>query len=155
MLSEKVKIAKGLSPAADTLAGTKYTDVVNAGLADETTFLVFHKGGTTGKSTLTVQACDNVTPSNRSAVAFRYRRMTTGASDTWGDISDAEATGIDTVPGEDTIIEISVKSSELTAGYPFVQLKAVEAVDDPVVAAIIIIQDGVRYGGASQPSALS
>lgn len=154
MLSECQKIVKGLAPSVDIFDGSPATDIINAGLVESVTFLVYHKGGTTGKGTLTVEACDDTTPSNTTAVAFRYRRMTTGASDVLGAISNATAAGIDTVPGEDTIIEISVKADELPSGKPYVRLKAAEAVNDPVAGAIVILAKP-RYCGASQPSVLS
>jgi len=155
MLSETLKIVNGLSPSADRFNTSPATDVVNAGLCDEVTFIVQHQGGTTGKATLTVEACDDVTPSNTAAVAFRYRRKTTGASDVWGAITAATTAGIDTVAGEDTAIEVSVKAAELPAGKPYVRLKCTEAVDDPVVGAVLIICSGLRYGGANAASVLS
>ncbi len=155
MLSENVKLIKGLAPAADRFNTSPSTDVVSLANAEKATFILYHDGGTTGKGTLTVEACDDVTPSNTTAVAFRYRRVTTGASDEIGAISTATTAGIDTVPGETTLIEIEVKADELPAGKPFVRLKCTEAVNDPVNGAVLIILSGLRYGGASQPTALA
>lgn len=155
MLSEKLHFAKGLAPAADRFNTNPPTDVYNLGLAEDITFIVAHAGGTTGKATITVEACDDVTPSNTTAIPFRYRRMTTGADDTMGDISVATAAGIDTVPTEDTLIEINVRASELTAGKPFVRLKLTEAVNDPVVGFVLAILGNPRYQGETQPSVLA
>ena len=119
------------------------------------TFLVSHKGGTTGKSTLTVQAATNTSGGSAAAVAFTYRRKTTGASEVYGDITSATTSGIDTVPTEDTIVEIFVKSSDLPDGKPFITLKAVEAVDDPVSGGVIAILGQQRFKGVGSPSVLS
>ena len=59
------------------------------------------------------------------------------------------------MPSEDTIIEIFVKSSDLPDGKPFVALKAVEAVDDPVSGSVIAVLAQSRFKGDSMPSALS
>lgn len=155
MLSERIKIVKGLAPAADRFNTDPATDVISLKNAERATFLIIHAGGTTGKATITVEECDNVTPSNSTAIAFKYRRMTTGASDTMGAISTATAAGIDTVAAEDTIIEVSVEAADLSDGYPFVRVVLTEAADDPVNACVVGLLDGVRYQGDSMISALS
>lgn len=155
MLSETHKIVKGLAPAADRFNTSPSTDIYHLAEAENITFLVIHQGGTTGQGTFTVEACDNVTPSNTEAIAFRYRRLTTGASDTIGAPATAAATGIDSVAAEDTIIEISVRASELPAGKGYVRLKCAEKVNDPVNACVVAILGGLRYGGVNQPSALT
>ena len=154
MLSESVAIINGLSPSADRFDGNPGTDVVNAGLCDEVTFILSHRGGTTGKAKLRIEACDDTTPTTHTPVPFRYRKKTTGASDVWGDITTATADdGVETTPGEDTCIEASVKSNELADGKPFVRALLTETADDPVDASVIIICSGLRYGGKS-PSTL-
>jgi len=155
MLSETLGFKKGLAPGADRFETGPSTDVFSLANAEALTFLVYHQGGTTGKATLTVEACDNVTPSNTEAIPFRYRRTATGASDNVGAINLATAAGIDTVAAEDTLIEIEIKASELPANKRFARLTTAEVVDDPVNACIIGILSGLRYAGVSQPSALA
>lgn len=155
MLSESHKIVNILSPQADRFAGTQtgvYVSLENHNLA---TFILSHKGGTTGKSTLTIQAASSNAGAGATAIPFSYRRKTTGASDTYGAISAATAAGIDTVPTEDTIIELFVKSSDLPDGKPFVTVKAVEAVDDPVGGSVVAILGQSRFKGVDSPSVLS
>lgn len=155
MLSERYKPLKGLAPAADRFNTSPSTDVFSMKNLDSITFLVYHDGGTTGKGTFTVEACDDVTPSNTTPVAFNYRRMTTGASDTMGAISAATAAGIDSVPAESTIIEIEVSADVVAeTGYTFVRLKCAEAVNDPVNGVVIALGK-LRYEGAQPSSVLS
>lgn len=140
MLSEKLKIIGALAPAADRFNTSPATDIINIGKTDKVTFLVYHAGGTTGKATLTVEACNNVVPSLTTAIAFKYRRKTTGASDTWGAVTDATNAGIDTVAAEDTIVEIEVDGSVVAAtDRAYVRLKLTEAANDPVNAAVIAL----------------
>lgn len=146
MLSEKFKLLKGLAPAADRFNTSPSTDRFNMENLDRITFLVYHQGGTTGVGTLTVEQHVAASSGTPVAIPFRYRRMTTGDSDTLGAISNAAAAGIDTVAAEDTIIEIEVSADALSAGYKFVSLKCAEAVNDPVNAVVIALGHSQRYG---------
>jgi hypothetical protein len=155
MFTEKNALLSLLGPTADGFAGTVDSDAFSMENFDEATIVVSHKGGTTGKSTLTVLASSDASGTGAAAVAFAYRRKTTGASSVWGAVSQATVSGIDTVPGEDTLIEIYVRSSELPDGKPFVNLHAVEAVNDPVTASVFAILSSARYAGTTLPDSLS
>ena len=66
---------KGLDAVADAFSGTVSSDVVNMENWGSVIFIL-HKGvGTTGTSTLTVEACDDVTPTNTTAVPFFYKTL--------------------------------------------------------------------------------
>lgn len=155
MLSEYIKPLKALAPAADGLAGTKYTDVFSMKDYERITFYVYHDGGTTGKSTFTVQATPLATTSNPTAVVFKYRKMTDGVSDVLGAVTAAEATGIESTPAESTIIEIEVDARDLPEAKPFIHIKAVEGVDDPVNVCVMAFGHSARFKGQTMPSALS
>lgn len=156
MLSEKVKILKGLAPKADRFDTNPATDVLSMANGEMITFIVAHQGGTTGNAKIQLEACDNVTPSNSQAIPFRYRKLTTGDSDTIGNITEvAAATGVTTVGAEDTIYECSVKAEELPAGYPFVRCKLTEVTNDPVNGVVIALLSGLRHKGLNQPTAIA
>ena len=57
----------GIAPVADFADSTQYTDIFNVSNYKQTTFLIVKGVGTTGTSTITVQACDDVSASNTSA----------------------------------------------------------------------------------------
>ncbi len=157
MLSENYKIVKLLDPAADRFNTDPATDIVNLGLADCLTAIVYHAGGTTGKAKIQVEACSDASGTGAEAVAFRYRRMTTGASDTLGAISYATvaADGIETVPTEATAIEVCIFSEELPDGKPFARLKLTETNNDPVTATVIGILSGLKFKGPDSPTVLA
>lgn len=160
MLSEFIKPLKGLAPAADRFNTSPATDWFNTENYERITFQVYHQGGTTGKATITAREASDVSGTGAAAIAFKYRRMTTGDSDTLGDISAATSAGIDTVPGEDTIIEIEVDARSLTDGKPFVSLLLTEAVNDPVNGAVFAQAHGPqhnhgRYVSGSMPTAIA
>jgi hypothetical protein len=143
----------GLAPVADAFSGTVYSDVVSMAKHNEVLFTIIKGVGTTGTSTITVQACDDFTPSNRSAVPFRYRVCTT--MDAWGDWTQVAATGFATTAGSNQLYEIEVRNESLPDGYPNVQLKAVEVANDPVLGGILITLGTPKYGGESPATSIA
>lgn len=155
MLSEKFSIINLFGPTADGFNGGPSSDVINMGKADRVNILFAHKGGTTGTGKVQVYAGDSVAPSNGEAVVFKYRKKTTGASDTWGAVTDAvAATGFTTVAGEDTIYDIQVDGADLPADKPYAYLLLTEVVNDPVVVQASAVMNA-RYPGLTQPTALT
>lgn len=135
---------KGLDAVADAFAGTVNSDVVNMGDYAGVTFII-HKGvGTTGTSTITVEAVDDVSATNQTAIPFRYKAITLG--DTEGALIIAAAAGFATTAGSSELYIIEVDSEELgDTGYQYVRLNAVEVVNDPVLGGVIILMHGNRY----------
>ena len=138
ILTQNGHIVHGLAPVADAFSGTVRSDVINLKNYHGCTFLIYKGVGTTGTSTISVNACDDTTPSNRTAIPFRYRANT--SSDTWGAVTAATVTGFVTTAGSNHIYEIIVDGDELgDTGYKYVELTAIESVDDPVLGGILCI----------------
>lgn len=136
--AETIRWVKGIDPVADAFAGTVYTDVVSMEDNEAVLFLVYKGVGTTGTSTITVQACDDFTPSNRTAVTFYYRRSCNSADDQ-GALTAATTAGFTTTAGSSEFYEIYVRKQDVgSSGYPNVQLKLVEVVDDAVLGGVAI-----------------
>ncbi len=134
----------GIYPVADAFAGTVTTDVVNCESARGVLFQITKGVGATGTSTITILAADDVTPTNTTAVAFRYRTSTT--PDTWGAWTEATSTGFTTTAGSNQMYQCFVPASALAEqGYGYAQLQAVEVVNNPVVGCINIAVVGPRY----------
>ncbi len=149
---------KGLAPAADRWNTNPATDVVSLANFENVCFLVHQTGGTTGKATLTVNASALNTGASPTAIPFKYRVGSDGAgaaSDAFGAITDATAAGFDTTPAIDAIYLIEVNASQLPVDKKFVHLLCTESVNDPVVGAVEILLYNPRYGGATQPTAIS
>jgi hypothetical protein len=156
-LFETVKFVKGLAPAADRWNTSPATDIVNTALYQKVTFLVHQAGGTTGRATLTVEACSDVTGTGATAVPFRYSVGGTGAGaggDETGATTNATAAGFSTTAAAEKLYLLEVDAAELPADKPFVRLKCTEAVDDPVTGAVEILLTGARYAGQALPSAI-
>lgn len=145
MFSENHKVVTGLAPVADAFSGTVYSDVVNCKDYRHVTFIVNKGVGATGTSTITVEACDDVTPSNVSAIPFHYRDQQDSDNVT-GALTAATTAGFTTTAGSAEKYFIEVDVAELTSsGYGYVRLKAVEVVDSPVLGGIDVILSEPRY----------
>jgi len=132
------KIVKGIDPVADAFSGAVSTDVFS--MADhKTAVAIITKGvGAVGTSTITVQACDDVVPTNTSAIPFKYQTILSG--DTPGAITSVAATGFATTAGSSQRYLVYVDASDLAAsGYKYCRITATEVVNDPVLGGIDII----------------
>ncbi len=137
-------IVHGLAPVADAFAGaTVNSDVILAN-AEGVLFLVYNGVGTTGTSTITVEACDDNVPTNQTTVPFYYRINTT--SDTWGVWTAATTTGFTTTAGSNNMYQVYVDTAELMEeGYEWVRLDMVEVANDPVLGGIMVFLINPRF----------
>lgn len=137
LLMERLQFITGLDPVANALAGTVSSDVIDMSAFNRIVFLLHQGVGATGTSTLTVEACDDTTPSNTTAIPFRYRIDHVGDE---GALAAATAAGVLTTAGSSKIVAVEVREDALAAtGYRYVRLKAVESVASPVLAGILVI----------------
>ncbi len=105
---------------ADITTNATNTDIVGLKEYNHATFLV-QTGTNSVGCTLTVQECDDVTPSNSTAIAFNYREMAT--VDTWGSLTASASTGVTIAAADDNhMFAIEVDADELTDGYPYVRV---------------------------------
>ena len=155
MLSESVaKPIKALAPAADRWNTNPITDAISMANHNKLTFLVYQSGGTTGNATLTLLASTDSAASGAEAVPFRYRKMTTGASDVLGAVTNATTAGFATTANEDSIYEVEVDSSALPETKPWVHMLCTETTNDPVNGAVIALLSEPRYAGITHATAI-
>ena len=152
LISEKLKIVKGLDPVADAFSGTVYSESVSASKYDRISFIVYKGAGATGTSTLTVESSSDASRTGATAIAFKYRRVATG--DTAGDVTSAAAAGFTTIAGASEVYIVEVQASDCEDGKPFLSLKAVEVVDSPVAGGILVLLGDAKYPGDNLPTAI-
>ena len=146
-------VVKGLDPVADAFAGTTGSDIVDITGHQSATFYLFKGVGATGTSTITVEACDDVTPTTTTAVPFYYRAVT--SNDTNGAMTAATTAGFATTAGSSQVYVVEVDEQELaSAGYKYVRLKMVEVVDSPVLGGILIVLNNPKYGSSTTNSVI-
>lgn len=153
LISERIKFIKGLDPVADAFSGTVYSDSVSFAKYGRVAFVVYKAVGTTGTSTLTVECSSDASRTGATAVAFKYRRVASG--DTGGDVTSATSAGFDTTAGSSELYIVEVDASVCPAGKPWVHLKSVEVVNDPVLGGILVLADDAKYHGSVLPTAIA
>jgi hypothetical protein len=134
----------------DIFTGSPATDVVSLKNANGIIFQIACNANVgSGAATITIEACDDVTPSHTAAVAFTYK--TTSAADADGAVTAATSSGI-SVGTADTITTIYVSAATIAAtavnstyGNQYVRLKATETQSDAVDGAITAMLCGLRY----------
>ena len=139
---------KGLDPVADFMAATVSTDIIEVG-GEGIGFLIYKGVGTTGVSTITVEACDDTSATTTAAVPFWYKRI--AATDAgW---TAASAAGFATTAGSSDMYLIAAPRDVFaSSGYRYARLKAVETTDSAVLGGIAAFVYGLRYG--PQPASL-
>ncbi len=140
---ETLHFAKGIDPVADAFAGTVRSDVY--AMRDHKTmlFLVYSGVGVTGTSTITVNSCDDIVPTTRTAIAFNSRDILT--DDVQGAITARAAAGYIPAAGSSKITLIEVDADDLIDGDAFVEVALVESVNSPVVGSVLAIMGDGRY----------
>lgn len=143
-LVQNVHLVKGLDPVANAFAGTVYTDIVNMKGYSKARFIIYKGVGTTGTSTITVEATDDVSGSNVTAIPFVYKAITSG--DTEGALTAATTAGFTTTAGSSQLYVIEVNAEEMgDTGYGYLRMKCVESAASAVLGGILIELHGSRF----------
>ena len=152
-LLQNAKFINAIVPIVDAYeSGPIYSDVINMKNWKHCTFMIQEGAGATGTTTVTVESCDNITPDTTTAVAFRYKAMTSG--DTEGDTTDATTAGFGTTAGANHMYMIEVDAVELSGTDQFVRLALTELVDAAVTAGTTAILTGGRDQGDDLATAI-
>lgn len=110
-------------------------------------------GVTGAASTVTVEECDNFTPTTHPAIAFSYYAETTDAGDTLGVRTAAAVGGFSTSTNDNVFYVIEVDGSQLSDGYPNLRV----SMSDPgagTLVCVIVILSGPRYAEEQSASAI-
>lgn len=139
--------------AQDVSGGTFDTDVISMKNAAHAT-VILALGTTGGTSTITVQECDDTTPTNTSAIAFDYYSETTDSGDTLGDRASATTSGFTTSANDNIFYVIEIDASQLSDGYPYFRVHGTDPSGATYVACIVILS-GIRYAIENTPTAIT
>jgi hypothetical protein len=146
LLIEQSHVEVGIAAVADVFGADGVgSDVFNMKDHNRIVFIVHWGVGTTGVNKFTVQACDNVTPDNTTAIPFHYRTLTAGAAP--GAVTAATAAdGFSNTAGSDQVILIEVTAAAVNAtGYQYVRLYADETTDDAVLGGVLALLAEPRF----------
>lgn len=104
--------------------------------------IVVQLGVTGAASTLTVYECDDFTPTNSTAIAFRYYAEATAGGDTLAAEAAATTSGISTGTADGIMYVIEIDAADLSDGYPCLQIKLSDPSAATVVSAVAILSGG-------------
>ena len=106
--------------------------------------ILIQNGVNAAASTVTVEACDDFSPSANTAIAFNVYKEETAAGDTLGARTAVAATGFAMGTNNGIMYVISIDAAELPAGKPNLRI----CFSDPsasVIASAAAILSGARY----------
>lgn len=127
----------------DIFNGDPATDVVNLAKFESVIFIIVKNAGANGNATITIESCDNVTPSVTTAIPFHYKVSTTG--NVWGVTTAASASGFTTTVGANQCYVIEVSADELSGTNQFVRMKCTEVRNYACDGAILCVLGRARY----------
>ena len=137
----------------DIFNGTPTSDIVNMDGWTECLWLIDKSAGATGTAVITVESCDDTTPTTATAIAFDYQTMTSG--NTWSSRASSGTGGFTTTAGANQGYKVWVRADELSGTDKFVRLKATESANDPVDGAIVTVLLGPKYPQDPPAAAIS
>ena len=116
--------------------------------------LVVQQGVIAAATTLTIEECDDVTPSDSTAIAFNIYKEETGSGDTLGAKTAVTASGVALTTTNNTFYVATVDAEDLTAGYPYLRGR----LSDPgasAIASMLAILSDARYAKEQSPTQIT
>jgi hypothetical protein len=152
-IAEQGHVVNILPPQSITAAAT--SDIFSMKNYAHATIIVTAGATNADAGNITVEECDDFTPTNDTAIDFHYYAETTAAGDTLGARTLAEAaTGIDVSGNDNITYVIEIDARELTDGYPCLELKWSIPGGATLVSAVAILS-GPRYAGTESPTTIA
>ena len=139
----------------DTTSTTINSDVVGLKEYHGVEFLI-NFGVITGDTVVvTVEECDDTTPTTTTAITFHYRKSSAVGTDSMGSLTAATTSGVTIAATDDNkLLAIYVDGAQLSDGYPYIRFVA-----DPgasmsacLISAVAVLKP--RYEQDSQLSAV-
>jgi len=163
VFTEHAKVVQVVAPREENL-GTTDTAVIDiSGHHECSFFIVVGTNAAHGRATVQAQACDDTTPTNDTAIAFKYR-LTGSGNDIFGDLTDVAAGNTFTTEGDpsagrtyEVVIDPSVVAAATvdgTTGHRYVRLELSNTVAQNSTHTILAVLDKPRYKGSTQATVL-
>jgi len=146
VLAEQAHIINALAPV--DINGGVNSAVWSMKNAAHATIII--KLGVTGAaSTVTVQECDDFTPSASTAIGFSYYAEDTASGDQLDDRATVENTGFATSTNNGIFYVIEIDAEQLTEGYPCLRV-CFSNPGQSTFADVTVVLTGYAYQGKSQ-----
>ena len=116
--------------------------------------IIVQLGVTGAATTLTIEECDNITPTTDTPIVFNYWAEATAGGDTLAVKAAAEVGGIALSTNDGVFYVIEIDAAQLAAGYPYLQIE----LSDPsaaTLASAVAILSGSRYATEASGTAIT
>ena len=116
--------------------------------------IILQVGTQAGSFTAILYECDDHTPTNATAIATHVYKEETASTDVLGARATMAAAGLATAETSNIFYVIEHDASELTDGYPCMQLR-LSALDNTTYVSAVAILSGPRYISTESATAIS
>jgi hypothetical protein len=140
-------------PPFGSAAATKDSDIFSMKNYQHTTIII-QVGTQAGSFTAILYECDDFTPTNQNAIATVVYKQETDAGDVLGAKTAVTTSGFNTAATSNTMYVIEVDGSQLSEGYPNLQLK-LSALDNTTYISAVAILSGARYASPESPTEIA
>lgn len=140
-------------PPQDVAAGVS-SDVFSMENYSHATIIVQAGATNADAGNITIEECDDLTPTNDTAIVFDYYAEETAAGDTLGAKNTATVAGIDVSANDNMTYVIEIDAAQLKAGFPCLELKW-SACGGATLGSAIAILSGARYAGSESATAIA
>lgn len=116
--------------------------------------IILSLGVTGAATTVTVEECDDFTPTNSTAIAFAYYAEVTAGGDVLEARAAATVAGVACSTNDGVFYVIEIDASQLTDGYPCLRVK----LSDPsaaTLASVQVVLSGSRYAVENSPTEIA
>ena len=151
-IAEEMHVVNILPPQSITDAVV--SDVFSMKNHQHATIIVTAGSTNANAGNITIEECDNFTPTNDTAIGFTYYKEETDAGDTLSEKQTATTTGIDVSANDNIMYVIEIDAAELTDGYPNLILKWSAPGGATLVSAVAVLS-GARYSGSENATAIA
>jgi hypothetical protein len=103
---------------------------------------------------ITVEECDDFTPTNHPAIAFHVYKEETASGDTLAARTDVTDAGFTTSANDNIFYVISLDASELSRGYPNVRV-CFSNPGGATYVAVMAVLSGYRFKSAITPTEIA
>lgn len=132
-------------PPVDLNGSAKNSDVFSLKDYQHATIIV-QMGVTGAASTITLEECDDFTPSNAAAIAFGVYKEETDAGDTLAARAEVANTGFASSTNNNITYVIEVDADELSDGKPNLRLAFSDPGQSTIASAVAILTGGTKKG---------
>jgi hypothetical protein len=157
-------VVQGLVPVADAFTSGKSTDIVSLKDFNRVTWIIITSAIEDSgiSNVVTVDACDDTTPTNTTAMPFYHRSLQWSTTvDTWGALTLAAAAGYNltsnnAVANAVHLVTVTGPMVESAApGFEFARLTIAETANKTITATVLCILDEARYPQATPLTAIA